>query len=59
MALQDFEYGKIRTNPAKKYVVVTIVTADKTAEAKADDFHLSMQADAVGYFLLRDVTITS
>ncbi|WP_406674663.1 hypothetical protein WBK31_09755 [Nonomuraea sp. N2-4H] len=59
MALPTFEYGKVRTNPAKKYVVVTIVTADKTAKAKADDFHLYMQADSVSYFLLRDVTITS
>ncbi|MFG1699892.1 hypothetical protein [Nonomuraea sp. NPDC049309] len=59
MALPTYEYGKIRTTPAKKYVVVTIVTADKTAKAKADDFHLYMQADRVSYFLLRDVTITS
>ncbi|GAA3092924.1 hypothetical protein [Nonomuraea salmonea] len=59
MALRTFEYGKIRTSPAKNYVVVTIVTADRTAQSKADKFHLYMQADSVGYFLLRDVTITS
>ncbi|MEV4169214.1 hypothetical protein [Nonomuraea sp. NPDC049709] len=59
MALANFSYGKIRTNVSKKYVVVTIVTADKTARSKADKFHLYMQADAVSYFLLRDLTITS
>ncbi|MEU8354501.1 hypothetical protein AB0C27_00695 [Nonomuraea sp. NPDC048882] len=59
MTFSTFAYGAIRTNPTKKYVVVTIVTADKTAKARAEKFHLYMQADSMSYFLLRDVTVTS
>jgi hypothetical protein len=59
MVLPTYAYGKIRTNPAKKYVVVTIVTADKSARSKAAKFHLYLQAHSVGYFLLRDVIVTS
>ncbi|MGP3915563.1 hypothetical protein [Nonomuraea sp. 10N515B] len=59
MTHTTYAYGRIRTNVAKKYVVATIVTADNTAKSKADKFHLYLQADSVGYFLLRDVTITS
>ncbi|MEV5894379.1 hypothetical protein [Nonomuraea fuscirosea] len=59
MTFSTFAYGAIRTNPSKKYVVVTIVTADKTAKARAEKFHLYMQADSMSYFLLRDVTVTS
>jgi uncharacterized membrane protein len=59
MVLPTYAYGKIRTNPAKKYVVVTIVTADKSARAKAAKFHLYLQAHSVSYFLLRDVIVTS
>ncbi|MEV4014170.1 hypothetical protein AB0J35_27080 [Nonomuraea angiospora] len=59
MVLPTYAYGKIRTNPAKKYVVVTIVTADRSARSKAAKFHLYLQAHSVGYFLLRDVVVTS
>ncbi|MDP4501674.1 hypothetical protein [Nonomuraea turcica] len=59
MTHTTYAYGRIRTNVAKKYVVATIVTADNTAKSKADKFHLYLQADSVGYFLLRDVTVTS
>ncbi|MEV4071856.1 hypothetical protein [Nonomuraea fuscirosea] len=59
MTFSTFAYGAIRTNPSKKYVVVTIVTADKTAKARAEKFHLYMQADSMSYFMLRDVTVTS
>ncbi|WP_155126684.1 hypothetical protein [[Actinomadura] parvosata] len=59
MTLDTFAYGQIRANVAKKYVIATIVTADRTAKPKADKFHLYLQADAMSYFLLRDVTITS
>ncbi|MGP3962248.1 hypothetical protein ACTWPT_40275 [Nonomuraea sp. 3N208] len=59
MTHTTYAYGRIRTNVAKKYVVATIVTADNTAKSKAEKFHLYLQADSVGYFLLRDVTVTS
>ncbi|MEW9547308.1 hypothetical protein [Nonomuraea sp. NPDC050783] len=54
-----YAYGKVRTNAIKKYVIVTIVTADRTARAKAPKFHLYLQADTFSYFLLRDTTVTS
>ncbi|UBU09381.1 hypothetical protein [Nonomuraea gerenzanensis] len=59
MTLDTFAYGQIRANVAKKYVIATIVTADRTARPRAEKFHLYLQADAMSYFLLRDVTITS
>ncbi|MBB6549385.1 hypothetical protein [Nonomuraea rubra] len=59
MTLDTFAYGQIRANVAKNYVIATIVTADKTAKPRADKFHLYLQADAMSYFLLRDVTVTS
>ncbi|MFB4262259.1 hypothetical protein [Nonomuraea sp. GTA35] len=59
MTLDTFAYGQIRANVAKNYVIATIVTADKTARPRADKFHLYLQADAMSYFLLRDVTVTS
>ncbi|MFI6737111.1 hypothetical protein ACIBI9_29650 [Nonomuraea sp. NPDC050451] len=59
MVLPTYAYGKIRTNPAKKYVVVTIVTADKSARSKAAKFHLYLQAHSVSHLLLRDVIVTS
>ncbi|MGI5282093.1 hypothetical protein ACQEVF_02070 [Nonomuraea polychroma] len=59
MAHATFAYGQVRANVAKKYVVVTIVTTDKSAKSKAEKFHLYKQADSVSYFLLRDLTVTS
>ncbi|HEX4813314.1 MAG TPA: hypothetical protein VFV66_11240, partial [Nonomuraea sp.] len=55
----SYAYGKIRSGAAKKYVVVTIVTADSSGKAKAGKFHGYLQADIASYFLLRDLTITS
>ncbi|MGW0807550.1 hypothetical protein [Nonomuraea sp. NPDC002799] len=59
MTLPNFTYGKFFTGAFKKYVVITIVTADKTARSKAAKFHLYLQADTAGYLLLRDRTLTS
>ncbi|MCK2220966.1 hypothetical protein MF672_045245 [Actinomadura sp. ATCC 31491] len=59
MVQAAYAYGRVRTNAIKKYLIVTVVTADRTARAKASKFHLYLQADALRYFLLRDVTITS
>lgn len=59
MTFTTYAYGKIRANAIKRYVIATIVTADNTAKSKANKFHLYLQADAVRYFLLRDVTVTS
>ncbi|MEV0620066.1 hypothetical protein AB0I81_42575 [Nonomuraea sp. NPDC050404] len=59
MTLPDFTYGKIQTNASKRYVVTTVVTADKTAQRKAQQFHIYLQADSMSYCLLRDTTVTS
>ncbi|MGW0801626.1 hypothetical protein [Nonomuraea sp. NPDC002799] len=58
-ALSTYVYGKMQSGASKKYVVVTIVTADKTAKTEATNFHAYLQADHASYFLLRDLTITS
>ncbi|MEV0382083.1 hypothetical protein [Nonomuraea sp. NPDC050643] len=55
----SYVYGKIRSSASKKYVVVTIVTADQSARSKATNFHAYLQSDHASYFLLRDLTITS
>ncbi|PZG01412.1 hypothetical protein C1J01_48030, partial [Nonomuraea aridisoli] len=57
--LDTYAYGKILTGASKKYLVITIVTADKSARAAATNFHSYLQADHAGYFLSRDLTITS
>ncbi|WP_433438104.1 hypothetical protein [Nonomuraea sp. CA-141351] len=54
-----YAYGKIRSGYAKKYVVVTVLTADKTAKALATHYHSYLQSDHASYFLFRDLTITS
>ncbi|MEO3887193.1 hypothetical protein [Nonomuraea sp. B5E05] len=54
-ALDKFVYGKIRSGAVEKYVVVTVVTADRTARAKATKFHHYLQADHKNYFLFRDL----
>ncbi|GAA3653701.1 hypothetical protein GCM10022224_015960 [Nonomuraea antimicrobica] len=54
-----YVYGKILSSASKKYVVVTIVTADKSADSMAPNFHAYLQTDHASYFLLRDQTITS
>ncbi|GAA4968805.1 hypothetical protein HD597_008658 [Nonomuraea thailandensis] len=58
-ALTRYTYGKILSGASKNYVVVTIVTADKSAGTKAPNFHAYLQTDHTGYFELRDQTITS
>ncbi|TMR10492.1 hypothetical protein ETD86_39245 [Nonomuraea turkmeniaca] len=55
----SYVYGKIRSGASKKYLIVTIVTADKSAKARAEKFHGFLQADHASYFLLRDLMITS
>ncbi|WP_169789103.1 hypothetical protein [Nonomuraea candida] len=58
-ALTNYVYGKILSGASKKYVVVTIVTADKSARSMAKNFHAYLQTDQTSYFLMRDQTITS
>ncbi|MFI7615573.1 hypothetical protein ACIBP6_30545 [Nonomuraea terrae] len=52
--LDTYVYGRIRSGATKRYVVLTAVTADKTAQAKAARFHQHLHADHLGYFLFRD-----
>ncbi|MGP3918424.1 hypothetical protein [Nonomuraea sp. 10N515B] len=54
-----YAYGKIRSSSSKKYLIITIVTADKSAKARAEKFHAYLQTDHASYFLMRDLTITS
>ncbi|WP_327585257.1 hypothetical protein OHA25_57855 [Nonomuraea sp. NBC_00507] len=54
-----YAYGKIRSSASKKYLIITIVTADKSAKARAEKFHAYLQTDHASYFLMRDLTITS
>ncbi|UBU14857.1 hypothetical protein [Nonomuraea gerenzanensis] len=58
-ALTRYVYGKILSGASKNYVVVTIVTADKSAGTMAPNFHAYLQTDHTSYFELRDQTITS
>ncbi|TYB51820.1 hypothetical protein FXF51_52735 [Nonomuraea sp. PA05] len=51
--LSEYAYGKTRSSATGKFVVFTAVTADKTAQAKAAQFHQSLHADHVNYFLFR------
>ncbi|MFI6634411.1 hypothetical protein ACIBI7_36485 [Nonomuraea fuscirosea] len=57
--LARYSYGKILSGSSKNYVVVTIVTADRSARSLAPNFHAYLQTDQASYFLLRDKTITS
>ncbi|MEU8397551.1 hypothetical protein AB0C28_20345 [Nonomuraea sp. NPDC048892] len=57
--LTNYSYGKILSGASKNYVVVTIVTADRSARSLAPNFHAYLQTDQASYFLLRDKTITS
>lgn len=56
--LGKYVYGKIRSGVTKRYVVLTVVTADKTAQAKATRFHHYLHTDHSDYFLFRDSTVT-
>ncbi|NJP89350.1 hypothetical protein HCN51_07790 [Nonomuraea sp. FMUSA5-5] len=58
-ALTRYVYGKILSGASRNYVVVTIVTADKSARRMAQNFHAYLQTDHTSYFELRDQTITS
>ncbi|MGP3960769.1 hypothetical protein ACTWPT_32635 [Nonomuraea sp. 3N208] len=54
--LGKYVYGKIRSGATKRYVLLTVVTADKTAQAKATRFHHYLHTDHSNYFLFRDST---
>ncbi|MEV4107510.1 hypothetical protein [Nonomuraea sp. NPDC049695] len=58
-AHRTYVYGKMRSGVAKNYVVVTVLTADKTAKSLATYYHHYLQSDHASYFLFRDLTITS
>ncbi|MBF8185667.1 hypothetical protein ITP53_07925 [Nonomuraea sp. K274] len=55
--LGKYAYGKIRSSSTKRYVLLTAVTADKTAHAKATRFHQYLHTDHSNYFLFRDPTV--
>ncbi|WP_146615498.1 hypothetical protein [Nonomuraea aridisoli] len=52
--LGKYVYGRIRSDATNRYVVLTAVTADRTAQARAARFHQHLHADHLGYFLFRD-----
>ncbi|MET7329424.1 hypothetical protein [Nonomuraea sp. NPDC005650] len=56
---KSYVYGKMRSGASKKYVVVTVLTADKAAKPMATYYHQYLQSDIAGYFLFRDLTVTS
>ncbi|MFI7638771.1 hypothetical protein [Nonomuraea sp. NPDC049400] len=55
-AHSNYAYGKIRTGHAKQYVVVTVLTADKSAKSRAARYHSYLQSDHASYFLFRDLS---
>ncbi|MGI5285199.1 hypothetical protein ACQEVF_17950 [Nonomuraea polychroma] len=55
--LGKYVYGKIRSGTIKRYVLLTVVTADKTAQAKATRFHHYLHTDHLNYFIFRDATV--
>ncbi|TMR25627.1 hypothetical protein ETD86_00430 [Nonomuraea turkmeniaca] len=55
--LGKYVYGKIRSGATKRYVILTVVTADKTAQPKATRFHHYLHADHSNYFLFRNSTV--
>ncbi|MFI9839301.1 hypothetical protein ACIHFD_19870 [Nonomuraea sp. NPDC051941] len=57
--LKSYAYGKMRSSASKKYVVITVLTADKAAKPMATYYHQYLQSDIASYFLFRDLTITS
>ncbi|MEW9555632.1 hypothetical protein [Nonomuraea sp. NPDC050783] len=52
--LDTYVYGKRRVSSTGRYVVLTVVTADRTARAKAARFHHYLHADLSSSFLFRD-----
>ncbi|MEW1836462.1 hypothetical protein AB0392_00705 [Nonomuraea angiospora] len=56
---KSYAYGKMRSGASKKYVVITVLTADKAAKPMATYYHQYLQSDIANYFLFRDLTITS
>ncbi|MEV0234557.1 hypothetical protein [Nonomuraea sp. NPDC050786] len=58
-AHSTYVYGKMRAGASKKYVVVTVLTADKAAKSLATYYHQYLQSDHASYFLFRDLTVTS
>ncbi|PZG22093.1 hypothetical protein C1J01_04815 [Nonomuraea aridisoli] len=59
-AHSSYGYGKVHSGAYRNFVVVTIVTATRTAASKAMGFHRYLQADRGVYFLIkRDTAVTS
>ncbi|GAA3250281.1 hypothetical protein [Nonomuraea helvata] len=56
--LSKYVYGKIRSGATKTYILLTVVTADKTAQAKATQFHHYLHRDHLNYFVFRNSTVT-
>ncbi|WP_431933693.1 hypothetical protein [Nonomuraea jabiensis] len=52
--LDKYVYGKQRVTSSKRYVLLTVVTADRTAQAKATRFQHYLHADRSNSFLFRD-----
>ncbi|WP_157548168.1 hypothetical protein [Nonomuraea candida] len=52
--LDTYAYGKQRLTRTRSYVLLTVVTADKTARARAARFHRYLHADHAASFLFRD-----
>ncbi|MET7336037.1 hypothetical protein [Nonomuraea sp. NPDC005650] len=52
--LDKYVYGKRRVASTERYVLLTIVTADRTAQAKATRFHHYLHTDRSNGFLFRD-----
>jgi hypothetical protein len=54
--LGKYVYGKIRSGATKRYVMLTVVAADRTAQAKATRFHHYLHADHANSLLFRTPT---
>ncbi|MEU6788515.1 hypothetical protein ABZ912_55810 [Nonomuraea angiospora] len=54
--LDEYVYGKRRVTSIGRYVLLTVVAADKTAQAKAMRFHHYLHTDRSNGFLFRDPT---
>ncbi|MGV9384397.1 hypothetical protein ACWDRB_51880 [Nonomuraea sp. NPDC003707] len=57
--LDRYVYAKQRVAVTKRYVLLTIVTADRTAQAKATRFHHYLHTDLSNSFLFRDSTASN
>ncbi|MCK2214330.1 hypothetical protein MF672_011075 [Actinomadura sp. ATCC 31491] len=57
--LSKYVYGKTSSGATKTYVLLTVVTADKTAQAKAAQFQRYLHKDHWNYFRVREATVTN